>query len=81
AHQCVLSFDSIQEAFKARPSLDFQGIFFMLGIKDSGSEVLNLDWSDHPWTYAWVILLGEDWEGGELCLPQLGRKPPCIQGR
>ncbi|KAF8578054.1 hypothetical protein K439DRAFT_1363282 [Ramaria rubella] len=81
AHQRVLSFDSIQEAFKARPSLDFQGIFFTLAIKDSGSEILHLDWSDHPWTYAWVILLGEDWEGGELCLPQLGRKIPTHPGQ
>ncbi|KAF8576769.1 hypothetical protein K439DRAFT_1366328 [Ramaria rubella] len=81
AHDRVLSFPSIQHSFAARPSLDFQGLFFTLAVKEGGSQILHLDWSDHPWTYTWVILLGEGWEGGELCLPQLGRKIPTHPGQ
>ncbi|KAF8574007.1 hypothetical protein K439DRAFT_1245508, partial [Ramaria rubella] len=81
AHDRVLSFPSIQHSFAARPSLDFQGLFFTLAVKEGGSQILHLDWLDHPWTYAWVIFLGEGWEGGELCLPQLGRKIPTHPGQ
>ncbi|KAF8581055.1 hypothetical protein K439DRAFT_1355271 [Ramaria rubella] len=81
AHDCVLSFPSIQHSFAARSSLDFQGLFFTLAVKECGSQILHLDWSDHPRTYTWVILLGEGWEGGELCLPQLGRKIPTHPGQ
>ncbi|KAF8574168.1 hypothetical protein K439DRAFT_1624544 [Ramaria rubella] len=72
AHQRVLSFDSIQEAFKARPSLDFQGIFFTLAIKDGGSEVLHLDWSDHPWTLCMGDITRRGLGGGRTLLPAAG---------
>ncbi|KAF8573188.1 hypothetical protein K439DRAFT_1233735, partial [Ramaria rubella] len=55
--------------------------FFCLAIKEGSSQIFHLDWTDHPWTYAWVILIGEGWEGGELCLPQLGKKVPTRPGQ
>lgn len=64
-----------------RPSLDFAGVFFTMAIKVGGSEIIHLDWSDHPDTYAWVILVGEGWLNGELCIPQLGRKIPTAPGQ
>ncbi|KAF8573929.1 hypothetical protein K439DRAFT_1268764, partial [Ramaria rubella] len=69
------------ETFQKRPGLDFKGIFFCLAIKEGSSQIIHLDWTDHPWTYAWVILIGEGWQGGELCLPQLGKKVPTRPGQ
>ncbi|KAF8574688.1 hypothetical protein K439DRAFT_1371769, partial [Ramaria rubella] len=63
------------------PGLDFKGVFFCLAIKEGSSQIIHLDWTDHPWTYAWVILIGEGWQGGELCLPQLGKKVPTRPGQ
>ena len=71
-HQRVMSFSPVRDILAVRPSLDFGGMFFGLAVKEGGSGTIHLDWTDHPCAYAWVILAGEGWEGGELCLPQLG---------
>src|SRR3977135_611640 len=81
AYARAVSFPNIRQAFADRPGLDFKGIFFTLAIREGGSQRIHLDWSDHPWTYAWVMLAGEGWEGGELCLPQLARKIPTHPGQ
>ena len=71
----------MKELFETRPALDFGGLFFSLAVKEGGSRLVYLDWLDHPWTYAQLILAGEGWEGGELCLPQLGKKIPTYPGQ
>ena len=77
----MISSPTIHNVFKERPALNFQGVFFTLAIKEGGSQRIHLDWTDHPWTYAWIMLAGEAWKGGELCLPQLGRKIPTCPGQ
>ena len=76
-----MSFSNIRHALSDRPGLDFKGLFFTLAVREGGSQRIHLDWTDHPWSYAWVILAGDAWEGGELCLPQLGRKIPTRPGQ
>lgn len=76
-----MSFPEIREALLKRKALDFFGLFFTIAIKEGGSQIIHIDWTDHPWVYAWIILAGEGWEGGELCLPQLGRKIPTSPGQ
>ncbi|KAK7434021.1 hypothetical protein VKT23_020420 [Stygiomarasmius scandens] len=69
------------QEFEARISLDFGGAFFCTAIKEGGSEIYHLDFHDDPDTLTWIIPLGEGWEGGEFCLPQLGFKIPLQPGQ
>jgi hypothetical protein len=48
--------------------LDFQGAFTMVAVTNGVSDILHRDHDDGGLT--WVVPIG-DWEGGELCLPQL----------
>jgi hypothetical protein len=49
-------------------------------VKEGGSRNLHLDFHDYKLGWAWVWCVG-DFEGGELCLPQLGVKIPLVPGQ
>ena len=66
--------------FATRPALDFGGVFFTVAVKEGSSEIVHLDFNDHPDNIAWIVPLG-DWEGGEFCVPQLGIKVPLHAGQ
>lgn len=70
----------LQAEFSNRPALDFGGPFFTLAIKEGASENLHIDFNDDVRNLAWVIPLG-DWQGAELCVPQLGAKIPICPGQ
>jgi hypothetical protein len=62
-----------------RPALDFKGAFFTIAVKEGGSEIVHIDWSDGRNTMTWVFAVG-DWEGGEFVAPQLGIRVPIVPG-
>ena len=62
-----------------RPALDFNGAFFTVAVKEGGSEILHLDWSDGRKTMTWVFAVG-DWKGCEFVAPQLGVRVPIVPG-
>lgn len=66
--------------FASRPGLDFKGVFFTVAVKEGSSEYFHIDFNDYKDGITWVVPLG-DWEGGELCLPQLGIKIPICAGQ
>lgn len=65
----------IGQELNVRPSIDFDAAFFTIAVKEGCSELIHIDFNDHPHSITWVFAVGE-WEGGELCLPQLGKKFP-----
>jgi hypothetical protein len=64
----------------ARPAFDFGGPFFTIAVKEGSSEIDHIDWNDDPNSWTWTIPLS-DFEGAELCCPQLGRKIPIKPGQ
>jgi hypothetical protein len=64
----------LRDWFGSHPSLNLGGGFFMMAVKEGGSEHPHIDHNDYKDFMAFLIPLG-DWEGGgEFCLPQLERK-------
>ena len=61
------------------PALNFNGAFFTVAVKEGGSEILHLDWSDGKKTITWVFAVG-DWKGCEFVAPQLGVRVPIVPG-
>lgn len=70
----------VENFYNEWPEFDFGGLFYAIAMKQGGSEICHLDMSDLPKFYCFVILAG-DWEGGALCLPQLGRRIPTHAGQ
>ncbi|KAK7046462.1 hypothetical protein R3P38DRAFT_2688831 [Favolaschia claudopus] len=64
---------------KERPNLDLGGLFFAIAVKAGSSEVLHIDWNDNLHKFALIFCAGS-FEGGEVCLPQLGRRIPLRPG-
>ncbi|KAG2045680.1 hypothetical protein BDR06DRAFT_965608 [Suillus hirtellus] len=61
----------LRKEFLLMPSLDFNGAFFCLAIKDGTSEIIHVDWNDGLDTITWLIALGE-WEGGTIVIVYKG---------
>ncbi|KAF6757756.1 hypothetical protein DFP72DRAFT_1110493 [Ephemerocybe angulata] len=59
--------------------MDWKGAFFTIAIKEGVSEVLHLDWNDHPLAFTWVTAFG-DYTGGHFRAPQLGFDVPLPPG-
>jgi hypothetical protein len=78
AHQRVSSI--LKEEFTIRASLDFNGVFFTVAVKEGCSEIIHADWNDNPDSLSWIVPIG-NWEGGEWCSPQLGLKFPVQAGQ
>ncbi|KAJ3846754.1 hypothetical protein EV368DRAFT_88563 [Lentinula lateritia] len=57
--------------FEEMPWLDFKGAFFAIAIKEGGSEINHLDWSDNPKGLTWVAPVGT-WRGGDLKTIEMG---------
>ncbi|KAF8826513.1 hypothetical protein HHX47_DHR5000076 [Lentinula edodes] len=57
--------------FEEMPWLDFKGAFFAIAIKEGGSEINHLDWSDDPKGLTWVAPVGT-WRGGDLKTIEMG---------
>jgi hypothetical protein len=70
----------LANAFASCPALDFGGVFATVAAKEGSSEIIHLDFDDHPDHIAWIVPLG-DWEGGEFCVPQVGIKVPIHAGQ
>ncbi|KAK6992716.1 hypothetical protein R3P38DRAFT_2739149 [Favolaschia claudopus] len=62
-----------------RPNLDLGGLFFTIAVKAGSSEVVHVDWNDNLHKFALIFCVGS-FEGGEVCLPQLGRRIPLPPG-
>ncbi|KAF8146144.1 hypothetical protein K438DRAFT_1870444 [Mycena galopus ATCC 62051] len=61
------------------PNFDFGGMITTLAVKEGGSEKIHVDWFDNMNMFAWVTAVG-DFEGADLCSPQLGGRMPCKPG-
>ncbi|KAK7443178.1 hypothetical protein VKT23_015776 [Stygiomarasmius scandens] len=70
-----------QAEYESRLALDFNGAFFGAAVKEGSSEIFHVDWNDDPNTLTWIVPLGDGWEGGEFCVPQLNTKVPVKQGQ
>jgi hypothetical protein len=65
---------------KKFPEVDFYGAFFTVAAKSGSSDIVHIDFNDHPASWTWAIPIG-DWKGGEFCCPQLGIKVPIASGQ
>ncbi|KAF5320039.1 hypothetical protein D9758_018326 [Tetrapyrgos nigripes] len=61
---------------ETRCCLDFNGAFLAIAMKEGSSERFHLDWNNDYNLFAWIAPIGEDWEGGDFCVPQLGYRIP-----
>jgi hypothetical protein len=61
------------------PALNFTGAFFVIAVKEEGSEIIHIDWSDGRKTMTWVFPV-RDWEGGKFVAPQIGVRVPIFTG-
>ena len=60
-----------KEIIKNHLHMNFLGAFTMVAITNGVSDILHTDRDDGGLT--WVLPIGE-WEGGDLCIPQLGMR-------
>ena len=50
-------------------------------MKEGSSELVHLDWNDHPDSVTWVIPIWDsDWVGGDLWVPQIDALMPLKNG-
>jgi hypothetical protein len=62
---------------KEYPEIDFMGAFTTVSVTNGVSDILHTDRNDAGLT--WVLPIGE-WNGGDLCFPQLGIRIPVKEG-
>ncbi|KAJ7164352.1 hypothetical protein C8R46DRAFT_1220857 [Mycena filopes] len=69
----------LRKEFKARPALNFGGLFFTVAIKEGSSERIHVDWNDCPQKYALIFCAG-NYVGADFCIPQLNIRIPLGPG-
>ena len=79
AHLLSRAYNHVQawlgDKLAKHPTLHFKGTFFTIAIKEGGSKILHINWSDGMKTITWVFAMG-GWEGCEFVAPQLGVRVP-----
>ncbi|KAJ7775044.1 hypothetical protein B0H16DRAFT_1247598, partial [Mycena metata] len=51
-HRCAAELGECQD-------MDFGGTFFMIGVKEGGSEVIHIDWNDNLHKFALIFTAGD----------------------
>ncbi|KZP21010.1 hypothetical protein FIBSPDRAFT_685977, partial [Athelia psychrophila] len=66
--------------YEDHPSLNFNGAFFTIAVKNGSSEIIHVDRNDKKMLWMWIIAVS-DWEGGEFRIPKVGVKIPLQTGQ